>query len=44
MAKTRQTPEQIIHLLRQAGVERAGGQAVAQVCRTLGVSERTYDR
>ena len=38
------TPEQIIHLLRQAEVELAGGQPVAQVCRKLGVTEQTYYR
>src|SRR5262249_7335085 len=44
MAKEHHTPEQIIHLLRQAEVELAGGQPVPQVCRTLGVSEQTYYR
>ena len=44
MAKKHHTPEQIIHLLRQAEVELAGGQAVPQVCRKLGVSEQTYYR
>ena len=34
--KTHHTPEQIIHLLRQAEVELAGGQPVAQACRKLG--------
>ncbi len=43
-AKKHHTPEQIIHLLRQAEVELAGGQAVPQVCRKLGVSEQTYYR
>ena len=38
------TPEQIIHLLRQAEVELAGGQTVPQVCRKLGVTEQTYYR
>ena len=42
--KKHHTPEQIIHLLRQAEVELAGGQAVPQVCRKLGVSEQTYYR
>jgi putative transposase len=42
--KKHHTPEQIIHLLRQAEVELATGQAVPQVCRKLGVSEQTYDR
>ena len=45
MAKRKyHTPEQIIHLLRQAEVELAGGQPVAQVCRNLGVTEQTYYR
>ena len=44
MAKKHRTPEQIIHLLRQAEVELAGGQPLAQVCRKLGVSEQTYYR
>ena len=44
MAKKHHTPEQIIHLPRQAEVELAGGQPVAQVCRKLGVTEQTYYR
>jgi len=40
--KKHHTPEQIIHLLRQAEVELAGGQPLAQVCRKLGVTE-VYD-
>jgi transposase-like protein len=44
MAKKHHTPEQIIHLLRQAEVELSSGQAVAQVCRKVGVSEQTYYR
>ena len=45
MAKRKHhTPEQIIHLLRQAEVELAAGQPVAQVCRKLGVTEQTYYR
>ena len=44
MAKRHHTPEPIIHLLRQAEVELAGGQVVPRVCRTLGVSEQTYYR
>jgi transposase-like protein len=42
--KTHHTPEQIIHLLRQAEVELAGGRAVPQVCRKLGIAEQTYYR
>jgi putative transposase len=44
MAKKHHTPEQIIHPLRQAEVELAAGQPVAQVCRKLGVTEQTYYR
>ncbi len=44
MATKHHTPEQIIGLLRQAEVALAGGQDVAQVCRTLGVSQQTYYR
>jgi transposase-like protein len=44
MAKKRHTPEQIIHLLRQAEVELADGRSVPQVCRKLGVTEQTYYR
>ena len=44
MATRHHTPEQIIHLLRQAEVELAGGQVVPRVCRTPGVSEPTYYR
>src|SRR5687768_12825377 len=44
MAKTHHTPEQIIRHLQQAEVELAGGRAVPQVCRKLGVSEQTYYR
>ena len=45
MAKSKhRTPEQIIHLLRQAEVELAGGQTVPQMCRKLGVTEQTYYR
>ena len=45
MAKRKHhTPEQIIHLLRQAEVELAGGQTVPQMCRKLGVTEQTYSR
>jgi transposase-like protein len=44
MSKKHHTPDQIIHLLRQAEVELAKGQSVPQVCRKLGVSEQTYYR
>ncbi|MDP7387212.1 MAG: transposase [Nitrospinota bacterium] len=38
------TAEQIIHKLRQAEVGLANGQRMAQVCKTLGISEQTYYR
>ena len=45
MAKRKHhTPEQIIHLLRQAEVELAGGQTVPRACRKLGVTEQAYYR
>ena len=45
MAKKRHhAPEPIIHLLRPAEVELAGGQAVPQVCRKLGIADQTYYR
>jgi transposase-like protein len=44
MAKKRYTSEQIIHKLREAEVELAGGKNVPVVCRKLGISEQTYYR
>ena len=44
MPRKRYTAEQIITTLRQAEVEIARGQAVAEVCRKLGTSEQTYYR
>jgi len=44
MSRKRFTAEQIIHKLRQAEVELANGQRMAQVCKTLGISEQTYYR
>ena len=38
------TPEQIVGLLRQAEVELAAGQSIAQVCQKLAVSEATFHR
>ncbi len=43
MAK-RLTAEQIIPKLREAEVDLARGQTVAQVCKKLGVTEQTYYR
>ncbi len=44
MSRKRFTAEQIIHKLRQAEVELANGQRMAQVSKTLGISEQTYNR
>ena len=44
MPRKRFTTEQIIAKLREAEVELAQGQSVAQVCRKLQVSEQTYYR
>ena len=44
MARKRHTPEQIIHLLRQAEVALASGKTVEIVCRELEISEQTYYR
>ena len=44
MPRKRNTAEQIITKLRQAEVEIARGQAIAEVCRKLGTSEQTYYR
>jgi putative transposase len=42
MAPLRHTVEQILAKLREAEVALSKGQAVAQVCRTLGITEQTY--
>ena len=42
MPRKRNTAEQIITNLRQAEVEVARGQPIAEVCRKLGTSEQTY--
>ena len=44
MSRKRFTPEQVIHKLRQAEVELANGQRMAQVCKTLAISEQTHYR
>ena len=44
MPRRRDTAEQIITKLRQAEVEIARGQSVAEVCHELGTSEQTYYR
>jgi transposase-like protein len=44
MGRKRHTPEQIIRKLREAEVELAKGQAMADVARKLGITEQTYYR
>lgn len=43
MAK-RHSAEEIVNKLRQADVELAKGQAVASVCKLIGISDHTYFR
>ena len=44
MARKRYSPEQIIRLLREAGVFIAEGMTAAEAARKIGVSEQTYYR
>ncbi len=44
MASKNHTVEQIIGKLREAEVRLSQGETVAQVCRSLGVTEQTYYR
>ena len=44
MRRLRHTVEQILAKLREAEVALSKGQPVAQACRTLGITEHTYDR
>ncbi len=44
MSRKRYTPEQIIGKLREAEVALSQGQTAAQVSRTLGIAEQTFDR
>ena len=44
MVKRKHSVEQIIGQLREAEVELAQGRSVAEVCRSLGVTEQTYYR
>jgi putative transposase len=44
MAKKNHTVEQIIGKLREADVRLSQGETVAQVCRSLSVTEQTYYR
>ena len=44
MAKSRFTAEQIILKLREAEVEQAKGKTIEEVCRKLGIVDKTYYR
>ena len=44
MAKSRFTAEQIIMKLREAEVEQAKGKTIEEVCRKLGIVDKTYYR
>ena len=44
MPRKRHTVEQIIGKLREAEAQLAQGATVAEVCRSLGVTEQTYYR
>ena len=44
MPKQRFTTEELIHKLREADVLSGQGQTVAQVCKQLGVTDKTYFR
>ena len=44
MTKKRQTPEQIVTLLRQVEVAVANGKATPQACKEAAMTEQTYYR
>ena len=44
MPKKRYNAEEIIHKLREADVLIAQGQAIAEVCKKIGVTDQTYYR
>lgn len=44
MARQQFSPEQIVHKLREADVELSKGTPVKQVCRQIGVTDKTYYR
>ena len=44
MKKTRDTPEQIIRMLRKAEAKLAAGSSIPEVTRDLGISEATFHR
>lgn len=41
MGRVHFKPEQIIHMLREAEINLAGGQTSGEVCRELGISEQS---
>jgi transposase-like protein len=44
MPRKKHSVEQVIHKLREAEVLLSQGRAVAEVCRSLGITEQTYYR
>ena len=44
MKRTRHSPAQIIHKLRDADGMLAAGRAIGEVCQALGISEQTFQR
>ena len=44
MKRKRHTPEQVVRKLREAEADLAGGKAIEEVCKKLGVSQQTYFR
>ena len=42
MARRHFKPEQIIHMLREAEIQLAGGKKIGEVCRELAISEQSY--
>lgn len=44
MGKKKFTPEQIVSMLRETEVLLGKGQNIAEVCRTLGITDQTYYR
>ena len=44
MPRKRYSAEEIVNKLRQAEVELAKGQTIAQVCKQIGITDQTYYR
>lgn len=44
MPRKKHSVEQVIHKLREAEVQLSQGRSVAEVCRSLGITEQTYYR